>query len=665
MGNFDKYSNKPNKAPFLGVTFGFNRLVLEVELNEAQQIQNERMLALMNIHGDCVINRDGFSYDGTSLTFDTKVVKDGIIIDTTGTVFAVSNGESVYIKSEVVDYTFSDTIHENGNTNGAVIENTLKDSRARGLETTRRKGYTFTINKENGMLIGTIVDNNFVCLAPDYSSGIHRYITDSVSAPSKKGGIKVNRLYGTVTQMHYSGKNLLNCSGLVEQTINGVTFTPTYTNGMLRYISVGGTATDEVIYAIPINLSANTTYIANGRPSSTLVSTINISIRSSDYATIYAEYGTKFTPTGDIVAAYCVSIVKGTIANSIIYPMVRLASETPAYEPYVGGIPSPNPDHPQKIKSTISPAVTVLGKNIFYDTDVFENTSNGVTWNMSSGHITASGTPTGDSSLELSSAYTFLPKKNKYTLSLQGTTTNVIMKLLLMDSNLMVVDILTGNVITFDISNYDEYVSFYDVKFCSVESGVEVKCDAYLQLENSDTKTFYEPCSGTGASLPHTLNAVPVESGGNVTIDGQQYISDYIDFEKKQLIRMVGKIESYNSEEITTNYISTSGELSTGATVLYELSASTVVDLTDKEVKPFFELNSHSGVTNLFARSDISEDGIFTPPILDFEIATTETGAKSLENKNKCTAIAGEVASMTKIVVSNTEPDDKSVVWVQ
>ena len=242
MGNFDKYSNKPNKAPFLGVTFGFNKLVLEVELNEAQQIQNERMLALMNIHGDCVINRDGFSYDGTSLTFDTKVVKDGIIIDTTGTVFAVSNGESVYINSEVVDYTFSDTIHENGNTEGAVIENTLKDSRVRGLETTRRKGYTFTINKESGMLIGTIVDNNFVCLAPDYSCGIHRYITDSVSAPSKKGGVKVNRLYGKSIQygiptpdapvdikstvnpaVAFFGKNIFN-TDVYENTSNGVTW---------------------------------------------------------------------------------------------------------------------------------------------------------------------------------------------------------------------------------------------------------------------------------------------------------------------------------------------------------------------------------------------------------------------------------------------------------
>ena len=41
------------------------------------------------------------------------------------------------------------------------------------------------------------------------------------------------------------------------------------------------------------------------------------------------------------------------------------------------------------------------------------------------------------------------------------------------------------------------------------------------------------------ATLPYTLNAIPVDSGGNVTIDGKQYIADYVDIEKKQLIRNV------------------------------------------------------------------------------------------------------------------------------
>lgn len=41
-------------------------------------------------------------------------------------------------------------------------------------------------------------------------------------------------------------------------------------------------------------------------------------------------------------------------------------------------------------------------------------------------------------------------------------------------------------------------------------------------------------------TLPCTLNAIPVESGGNVTIDGQQYIADYVDVERGKLVRMVG-----------------------------------------------------------------------------------------------------------------------------
>lgn len=38
-----------------------------------------------------------------------------------------------------------------------------------------------------------------------------------------------------------------------------------------------------------------------------------------------------------------------------------------------------------------------------------------------------------------------------------------------------------------------------------------------------------------------TLNAIPVKSGGNVTIDGQQYIADYVDVERGKVIRNILK----------------------------------------------------------------------------------------------------------------------------
>lgn len=50
------------------------------------------------------------------------------------------------------------------------------------------------------------------------------------------------------------------------------------------------------------------------------------------------------------------------------------------------------------------------------------------------------------------------------------------------------------------------------------------------------------------AVLPYTLNAIPVSSGGNVTIDGQQYIADYVDVERGKVVKMVDSIEITGNE---------------------------------------------------------------------------------------------------------------------
>ena len=55
-------------------------------------------------------------------------------------------------------------------------------------------------------------------------------------------------------------------------------------------------------------------------------------------------------------------------------------------------------------------------------------------------------------------------------------------------------------------------------------------------------------------TLPYTLNAIPASSGGNVTIDGQQYIADYVDVERGKLVRMCKEVvldgtEKWRSEE--------------------------------------------------------------------------------------------------------------------
>ena len=57
------------------------------------------------------------------------------------------------------------------------------------------------------------------------------------------------------------------------------------------------------------------------------------------------------------------------------------------------------------------------------------------------------------------------------------------------------------------------------------------------QLIISNTLLPYKPYQSSQATLSYELNAIPVSSGGNVTIDGQQYIADYVDVEKGVLVR--------------------------------------------------------------------------------------------------------------------------------
>lgn len=76
-----------------------------------------------------------------------------------------------------------------------------------------------------------------------------------------------------------------------------------------------------------------------------------------------------------------------------------------------------------------------------------------------------------------------------------------------------------------------------------------------IQIEKGSEATPYEPYTEQSVQLPYTLNAIPVESGGNVTINGQQYVADYVDVERGKVIRMCGR-ETFNTKngEINEGY---------------------------------------------------------------------------------------------------------------
>jgi hypothetical protein len=87
------------------------------------------------------------------------------------------------------------------------------------------------------------------------------------------------------------------------------------------------------------------------------------------------------------------------------------------------------------------------------------------------------------------------------------------------------------------------------------ENPVEIKSvvNPTVKITNEDGTQFKT------VTLPYTLNAIPVQSGGNVTIDGQQYVADYVDVERGKLVRMTELIEYDGTENWSLQSINNNG----------------------------------------------------------------------------------------------------------
>lgn len=149
---------------------------------------------------------------------------------------------------------------------------------------------------------------------------------------------------GATEQQTYIGKNKLNTSGLVETTTNGITFTPVYENGMLQYVNVNGTATAQARLYFTSGLVFEEDTI--------------LSIQGATNGGVSGYYSggnvfkeEKTVSAGTSYGTFFLFVTEGSTVNNVtVYPMIRPASiADDTYEPYVGGIASPNPDYPQEI----------------------------------------------------------------------------------------------------------------------------------------------------------------------------------------------------------------------------------------------------------------------------------------------------------------------------
>ena len=360
---------------------------------------------------------------------------------------------------------------------------------------------------------------------------------------SDNGPIQNMILYGKSEQKQYSGKNLLNVT-LQTTTMNGVTFTTVFKNKMLQYINIDGTATNLAYVLVDINLKANTKYILSGWYEGAN-NTFSGALRNINLTSQYAaclNTPTVFTVPDDGTYRLMIRVENNaTISDKKIYPMIRLASvDDDAYEPYTGGIPSPNPDYPQKIKSVVNPTVKVCGKNLFKAT-LGNVTANGITCTANSdGTYILNGTCTVSTALSIIGIFDHILNEPLYLTGVPSGCGSYLALGRRDGDNILVTD---GKNTKIDAGIHTDHIEFWITKGTTLNN---VIFKPMLTTDSTATYDDFEPYREQAVTLPYTLNAVPVETGGNVTIGGQQYIADYVDVERGKLVRMVDDVEAKN-----------------------------------------------------------------------------------------------------------------------
>lgn len=217
MAIFNKQSNFVKEANFSSVIIGADAPVLEVELNEMQEIQRERLrTTLKALFVDGVKGVGEYTYSSHSSTLTIKnelaIIQGEILEISEGSVTAKEN-DTIYVEVWEDVVTCDDVIPKYGNFSGHEnIENYLMDSRI-GVETSRRKQIRFLISTKLPtsnpyIVLGKIQNSEFTLLADSIASCVssggsteyikpYKYIT--LQSGSKRFNVSVSPKGGLVT----------------------------------------------------------------------------------------------------------------------------------------------------------------------------------------------------------------------------------------------------------------------------------------------------------------------------------------------------------------------------------------------------------------------------------------------------------------------------------
>lgn len=262
----------------------------------------------------------------------------------------------------------------------------------------------------------------------------------------------------------------------------------------------------------------------------------------------------------------------------------------------------PSPSNPVDIKNVVNPKMSVCGSNILQKHKEYIGN------NKFEGNITLND----DDSLSYEGSIL-----EKYAsiyiqqLSLKKGTYQLLANQYSVSNNMgakLIIEKASGNV--YAVSDSPFTIDVDDTK-CRLFVSSEVATSYPLQVSGtvrcalvySGSTTDIQPYIEKSVTLPITLNAIPVSSGGNVTIDGQQYIADYVDVERGKVVRRVDSSKLDNTQSIIDK-------------TEWLLAEQQETDLTTEQIQALKELATYYPVTNISVNSE-QLDGytVFNYPI--------------------------------------------------
>ena len=314
--------------------------------------------------------------------------------------------------------------------------------------------------------------------------------------------LKSIELQGDTVQNNYTGKNLWGGFASAINSLNGSINWTNNTDGTISALASTATGTSVSLYSATavsnnhtITLQAGTYTLSGGVDNNIgveVVDTSGTSIASSrpDSATF-----TLNNTTSVFVRGY---VASGTaISDLSLTPMLEAGSTPTPYEPYVGGIPAPNPSYPQAIQSvTGEQNVYMHGKNLWGGVTAYSRSTNGVDFTTNAdGTITASGTASANAYSVLTSAaygagvYIAL-EAGTYTLSEKNN--NIVQAYEAASGSTVLADTSTSTV-TFTLTEPKNILVRAQVSNGTAISGTMT---FYPMLEAGSPATDYEPYQG-------------------------------------------------------------------------------------------------------------------------------------------------------------------------